>query len=170
MVTLERIKELFTYSNGHLIRKIKTSDNTKTGERAGSLSKSDGYRYVYIDNNNHKEHRIIWMLNNGYIPDGFVIDHKNRNRSDNRLENLRLSTQSQNSCNSPMKINNTSGYYGVSLFDYGNRKKKWRAYITSNKKRKGLGYFEDKTEAAKAYNVAAIELHGEFAKLNEIAA
>ncbi len=65
--------------------------------------------------------------------------------------------------NRPRFANNTSGYKGVSLFG---RDSKWKAQIQVDGKKRHLGYFDDKIEAAKAYDRAALELHGEFAVLN----
>jgi AP2 domain len=91
------------------------------------------------------------------------IDHRNHNTLDNRRKNLLKATQSENSCNRRKRSDNTSGFKGVGFRkDCG----KWVAAITVNRKRKFLGYFTDKKEAAKVYDNAAMELHGEFANLN----
>ena len=94
-----------------------------------------------------------------------VVDHINNNRCDNRKANLRVCTQHQNSMNCATPINNTSGYKGVS---WSKRKNKWRAYIKYNYKQIYLGLYNNKTDAAKAYNEAAIKYFGEFAHLNNI--
>lgn len=91
------------------------------------------------------------------------VDHINRNKLDNRRENLRISTSAQNNHNRTKSPNATSKYYGVCL-----RKsiKKWETYVTHNKKKHSCGYFDDEIQAAKAYNKKAIELYGEYANLN----
>jgi hypothetical protein len=93
------------------------------------------------------------------------IDHKNGDIFDNRKENLRKCTCSENNKNKCIFINNTSGYKGVS---WEKRMDKWLASITVNYKQMNLGYFTDIIEAALAYNEAAIKYHGEFASLNII--
>lgn len=93
-----------------------------------------------------------------------LVDHRNGNGLDNRRSNLRLATQAQNMSNRGRPTNNTSGYKGVSAGRLGG----WRAYITSRGKRLDIGTFASKEEAAEAYNAKALELHGEFARLNEI--
>ena len=93
------------------------------------------------------------------------VDHINGNTLDNRKENLRLATKSTNGMNRGIPNNNTSGYKGVHFFK---RNKNWQAYINFESKRVHLGYFDNKHDAARAYNEAAIKYHGEFAKLNEI--
>jgi hypothetical protein len=92
-----------------------------------------------------------------------LIDHKNRNTLDNRKENLRECTYSENNINCGIKKNNTSGFKGVNK-----HANKWRAYIKYNNKQIHLGTFENIIEAALAYNKKAIELFGEFAVLNVV--
>ena len=93
-------------------------------------------------------------------------DHKNNQPLDNRKENLRLCTNQENAFNSSKPRNNTSGAKGVS---WNKRDRKYEAYISCGKRR-NLGMFTDLIEAAKAYNAAALELFGEFAKINDIEA
>lgn len=107
-----------------------------------------------------KMHRMIIGAESG-----MDVDHINGNRLDNRKSNLRVCTRAENLKNSSIRSDNSSGYKGVSFFK---PIKKWRAYIGVNGKHIPLGYFDDPIEAAKAYNKAALELHGEFAKLNII--
>jgi len=96
-------------------------------------------------------------------PDELVVDHINRNGLDNRRANLRVCTHAQNMCNSYIS-GGTSVYKGVSLCESG----KWRAGITTNKRRMIIGIYENELDAARAYNEAAKKYHGEFAYLNEI--
>jgi len=91
------------------------------------------------------------------------IDHINGDKLDNRRENLRSATRSQNMMNSGKPKNNTSGHKGVSW-----HRNKWEARIIINGKKKHLGCFEDKEEAAKAYKEAAEKYFGEFATNNVI--
>ena len=87
-------------------------------------------------------------------------DHCNRNKLDNRKENLRQCTQKENNINNGIKNNNTSGIIGVY---FHSRSKKWKAQININKKTKSLGTFIDKIEAIKARLKAEREHYGEFA-------
>ena len=93
------------------------------------------------------------------------VDHINGNKLDNRKENLRTCSPSQNSQNRPASKNNTSGYKGVV---WHSRSKKWVAKITANGANTHLGCFDDPKLAAKAYNEAAVKLYGEFANINQI--
>lgn len=98
-------------------------------------------------------------------PSGLVVDHVNRDRLDNRRENLRVATRSQNTANSIKPSTNTSGYKGVS---YRKEQDRWRAFIRVNKKGISLGQYATAIEAARAYNEAALKYFGEYALLNEI--
>lgn len=98
----------------------------------------------------------------GHPPDGKETDHINHNCLDNRRANLRFVTSSQNSMNSRLRINNTTGFKGVSRKRNG-----WGAQIQFNYKKRYLGTFKIKIEAARAYNQAAQKLFGEYAHLNK---
>jgi hypothetical protein len=92
------------------------------------------------------------------------IDHINGNRKDNRKCNLRKATPRQNRFNT-VKYKGISKYKGVS---WNKKVKKWRAAIHFNKKYYSLGYFYNECDAAIAYNKKALELFGEYAKINVI--
>jgi len=93
------------------------------------------------------------------------IDHINRVKDDNRIENLRLATRSQNEANTGLRRNNSSGFKGVYFFKRTNR---WLAKIAYDGLEIHLGYYDSAEEAAMAYNSAAVKLKGKFALLNEI--
>ena len=144
----KRLKELFKYENGLLIRIVKTSNNTKVGDVVGTSTDTAGYSIVKIDGAIQKVHRMIWIYHNGAIEDKYIIDHKDRNKSNNKIENLRKVTKQENSFNS-----NAKGYY------YHKKLKKWRAMIGIDGVRKSLGCFETEAEAKVAYQNAKKELH-----------
>jgi hypothetical protein len=97
-------------------------------------------------------------------PKGLQIDHRNRSRLDNRRENLRTATNSQNQYNKNKTKRKTSSIYiGVT---YVKSTGKWRAQIMLNRKNINLGDFDEEIEAAKAYDRGAIKYHTEFARLN----
>lgn len=111
-----------------------------------------GYPAIYM-------HRLIMNT-----PQGMQTDHINRDKLDNRRNNLRICDASQNRANIGKRINNTSGYTGVARF----RRVKWQAYINKGGRRFSLGHFQTKEAAARAYNEKALELFGEYATLNRI--
>ncbi len=105
-------------------------------------------------------HRLILSAEKGMF-----VDHINGNGLDNRRENLRVCTHAENMRNSKLSIKNTSGYKGV----YWCKKRSlWIANIQNNGKVKNLGGFKIKELAARAYNEAAHNFHGEFARLNNV--
>jgi HNH endonuclease/AP2 domain len=131
----------------------------KAGSRADS-DRGDRYRRVHIGRRHYLGHRLAWLLARGTLPKG-EIDHINGDPADNRLSNLRLATHAQNLMNSGKRINNTSGFKGVSR-DHSTR---FRATIWLGGKQRYLGSFVTREEAYTAYCKAAQELHGEFARL-----
>ena len=96
-------------------------------------------------------------------PAHLVCDHINHNGLDNRKQNLRNCTITQNNANSRSARGASSKYKGVS---WNKKRKKWAAYIKKGKKQTRLGFFEDETEAAIAYDKATKKYQGEFANLN----
>ena len=139
----EELHELFDYNpkTGELTWKIKPSPKVKTGDQAGTLNQS-GYIHIKIKRSVYKAHRLVWMWQYGKDPGSLDIDHINGNKTDNRIENLRLVTKSENGRNIKRAINNSSGVTGV----YKDQKK-WRAHLRFNGKRICQGRYEDWFEA-----------------------
>ena len=96
---------------------------------------------------------------------GQYVDHINGDRLDNRKENLRFCTLSQNSMNKRGRSSRTSKYKGVC---YAKRRNKWQASIRVDGKERFLGYFNNEEDAAKAYDEAALKFYKEFAKINGV--
>ena len=119
---------------------------------------------VSVWNKLYPAHRIIWEMHYGPIPEGMHIDHRDGNPWNNRLENLRLATPSQNIMNASLSRSSKHGLKGVKM-----RKKKtcirWEAYIKVDGKEIGLGTHLTKGLAAVARAKAAIRYHGEFARI-----
>lgn len=132
--------ELFSYSHGTLIW------NT-TNKIAGSRA-NDGYIGIQINNKKYQAHRLIWMYHYGKIPAGMEIDHKNRDRADNRIDNLRLVTVQENKFNRKGK-----GY------TYIKSTSKYKSQIKINGKSINLGHFDTPEEASEAYLKAKKDLH-----------
>lgn len=91
----EYIKSILDYRDGGLYWKILVKSNMPIGSRAGTEI-SQGYRCITINKIRYCEHRIIWIWHNGRIDSGLVIDHIDRDKSNNLIENLRILTNSQN--------------------------------------------------------------------------
>jgi hypothetical protein len=119
---------------------------------------------VRFNNTSDKSPRILSMHREIMkAPKGVLVDHRNNGGLDNRRDNLRLANKSQNNTNKPKRANTSSRYIGVS---YIKSRKCWYAQIVHQGKHKWLGTFHDEIEAARAFDRAAIEYHGEFARLN----
>jgi hypothetical protein len=96
-------------------------------------------------------------------PEGKIVDHENHNKLDNTRANLRVCTQGENMRNTGKRNGTSSRFRGVS---YSKRYGKWRARICFEGKCADLGLFTEEEEAARAYDRKAVELFGEFARLN----
>lgn len=148
VLTSERLKTLFEYREGKLFWRNSPSRNIRPGSRAGTLQ-PDGYRHVVVNGRSYREHRLVWLLFNQTVPS--LVDHINRVRDDNRIENLRPASAAQNVQNRGMQYNNSSGCAGV---HWHKGKKKWHAKIGVNGRDKHIGYFSDKSEAVTARHAA----------------
>jgi hypothetical protein len=125
------------------------------GKSAGYIS-NDGYWRIKIGPTKFLAHRLAWVLMTGEWPTA-QLDHRDLDRSNNRWNNLRLATPSQNITNSPARA--ASGYKGV----YRNGRK-WRSRVSLNGKFRYLGTFATPEQASDAYLAAAKLLYGEFAR------
>jgi hypothetical protein len=163
MLTPERIQELFDYdpATGNLIWRVgRRGRFARPGVIAGNRKR---YVMVSIDCKTYAVHRVIWLLHYGHLPD--EIDHVNQDKTDNRLENLRVCSRSENTGNVGLRSTNTSGHRGVWFVEHCGR---WRASIKENGKSRHLGYFDTIEDASRAYNKAAIDYFGRFACLNKV--
>lgn len=125
--------------------------------RAGAFT--DRYVKIRIDHVLYSAHRLAWLYVYGEWPLD-QIDHINNDKTDNRICNLRLATQSENIVNRRAQSNNSSGRKGVTRSG-----KRWSASIRSNGHRYHLGTFDTVDDAHAAYSEAACRLHGEFANV-----
>lgn len=119
-----------------------------------------GYVTARVEGKRTLLHNFV-MNRNGSLK--IQLDHKNRKPLDCRKSNLRICTCSENKYNIAIRTDNTSGFRGVYL---DKRSNKWIAEIVANNQHYPLGRFDDKVEAARTRDRAALELHGEFAYLN----
>lgn len=136
---------VFAYDNGNLIWKIKPSRQYNVGDIAGSVYNT-GYVRVKLKGKRFMAHRIVWELHNGEIPKGYMIDHINGDKTDNRIENLRIATRAQNASNTLAK-----NYYVT-------RNGKYQVDVKCGGKHHYYGTYADKDEAIAVANYAR-DLH-----------
>lgn len=147
---IEELRNTFEYhTDGYLIRR---KNGKPCGQRA---NRSDGYADVWVNGRLLLAHRVIYAIVHGNMPAG-QIDHIDGDRMNNRIENLRDVSQSENMHNSKKPKNNSSGFPGVS---WSTRDQKWMAYIKVNNRRINLGYFEDINDAVQARKMAKMKYH-----------
>lgn len=126
--------------------------NRVLGIRAGGVK--GRYRYITIDGVNYLEHRVIWVMVHGSIPPGKEIDHIDRDRYNNKLENLRLVTRRENVLNSGVASSTCSKYTGVTKSVTPG---KYTAGFSINSNRVNLGTYTTEESAYDAYCQAIIE-------------
>lgn len=158
-LTRKRLMEVLDYNpeTGVFTRLVgKGAGQPVAGSQVGRYSQHR------IDGTRYQAHVLAWLYVYGEYPRS-EIDHENRNKSDNRIANLRCATRSLNMGNITEPRHNTSGVKGV-CFDNANGR--WMAYINIHKKFKNLGRYGTIAEAQSAYNKAARDHFGEFATLS----
>lgn len=164
----EYLRQCFHYENGKLFwlerplahfeteRGQKVFNKLHAGKEAGGINSILKRWTIGVGKKLYYRYAIVWAMHNGVWPN--YLDHKNRLSSDDRIENLRESTASQNNSN---RIGYAkSGYKGVYKSILCER---WAARISVNKKEVHLGYFATPEEANKAYGEYAQKVYGEFA-------
>jgi len=149
--------ELFEYD--FETNKLKYKKHTKyfrIGENVSVNMNDNGYETTCVKNNkSYLVHRLVWEVVCGKIPNGLMIDHINRIRNDNRIENLRLVTRAGNAHNMDV----TSTLVGASMYRNNN---KWQSRICVNGKSIHLGYFDTAEEAHHNYLLAKEKYHDNF--------
>ena len=156
MVTFEEANRLLRYDptvdGSCLIWKVNRGGTARAGVRAGSKD-SYGYYQLAINKRLYLAHRVVWLLCTGSWPTK-ALDHINRVRADNRIENLRETTHKDNCQNKNIQNNNTSGYIGVTK---KRNRNKWVAQIYINRKPIHIGYFDTAEQAHVAYTQVKLE-------------
>jgi hypothetical protein len=166
-LTTERLRELLRYSphTGQFVwRHVPSHRNPHRGMVAGTLNEQ-GYVRIFIDRRKYLAHRLAWLWVHGEWPP-YMIDHENRDRTDNRIKNLRAVSHGLNIANGKFRRDNSTGFRGV--YQSGSR---FKAAIGVNKKFIYLGSFATAQEASVAYITAAQKYRpgflGEVRKSNE---
>lgn len=157
-ISQEVVKELFDYhEDGFLVWKKQISIRSPIGKIVGPDSfYKQGYRKCRIDGKTYKQHSLIFLWHHGYLPE--TVDHKDTDRANNKIENLRAATQRQQ-CMNRSKLKDKILPKGV--YQKG---KKVCAIIRVHQKNIWLGTYKEVSDAHEAYKQAAIKHFGEFAR------
>ncbi len=134
--------------------------NSRGGKVAGTVREDRSISIGVPGHGYFLAHRLAWLYHYGELPK-IEIDHKDGNPSNNRIDNLRLATSSQQKQNKVVQSNNRSGLKGA-YFHACHKGKKWRSQIKTENGLKFLGYFETALDAHEAYVSAAEKAFGEF--------
>jgi hypothetical protein len=139
---------------------VTTNNRAPKGSVAGATqaNRTTSYRKIRFNGVTYYAHRLAWMLHFGSIPEGMVIDHVNGNGLDNRLSNLRLCTQAENSRNRTGR----SASEKPKGITFDKSRGKWAAQIKKDYKLIHLGRFDTAEAAHHAYTQAAKELFGDY--------
>lgn len=157
-MTVEQLAAVFSYdaATGIVRWRIQPQSRVQAGDVAGCL-KPNGYIRILYRGDWFLAHRVAWALHYGEWPVMFV-DHKNRDRSDNRIANLRECSHAENMRNRPGIGSSKTGLKGVCQ-----EEGRFRASIGVDGKKVRLGSFRSPEDASLAYQQAAKRLHKEFA-------
>lgn len=151
------VNEYIKYVDGRLYWIKKPCRKILIGQEAGSKCAGE-YLAFKLFGKRYLVHHYVWELHNGPIPDGALLDHINRDKLDNRIENLRLVTPSQNNANTD-KGNNRNCYWNSRVGAYQVRVQYQGRFYHAGR------YFKDITEARKAAAALRLEVFGEFSPI-----
>ena len=161
-ITYARIHEAVSYDpTTGIFTWAKTSSKKRLDGITAGWVDDDGYIMISIDKITRGAHQWAWFWMTGEWPKQ-TVDHKDRDPGNNRWDNLREADYSQQSGNTRMRSDNTSGIKGVS---WDKSRGKWAANIHIKGRKVYLGRFDDLDAARAAYSAAAVNYFGEFAFL-----
>jgi len=156
-ITQALLHEMLDYNkdSGVFVWKVRSAQKIRVGDIAGTVN-AKGYVGIKLFGKRYLAHRLAWMYINGEFPDSF-IDHANTVRTDNRIDNLRLSTHQENKRNGKLYKNNTSGFRGVAF-----KQNAWVGSLEVGDRRVYVGRFKTAAEASAAVEKQAEKIHSLF--------
>ena len=156
-LTSDYLHELLEYRDGKLFWKVRRG-KARAGQKSGFVG-NRGYLLIVVNGKQRMAHRLIWIMHGNYpVP---MLDHINGDQLDNKIENLRSASASQNQRNQKLRKDSTSGIKGVS---WRKQDKKWAGQVWHKNTLYRAGNFADKDECAAAVRELRESLHGEFAR------
>ena len=159
-LTQKELKRQLHYNPKTGIFKWIISKRGLSSKKMCGWKREDGYMIIGVNYKRYYAHRLAWLYVYGEFPKK-QIDHINRNKTDNRIENIRDASPSTNNKNKPLQKNNKSGYKGIYWDTHRN---KWVAQIKLNGKQKNLGGFKNIKNAINARKEANVKYN--FNKLD----
>jgi hypothetical protein len=162
-LTIERLREVLDYNSdtGEFRwkpRPGKAQFNSRFAGKVAGCPDVHGYIQIMVDRRNYKAHRLAWLSVHGTLPDDKEVDHRDRNRANNAISNLRLATSQQQMANSgPRKAGHPKGCY------WSPRDKKWSTCIYIDGRKVSLGAFKRLEDARAVRFQAEAKYHGEWA-------
>jgi hypothetical protein len=154
----DEARQLFEYRDGRLFWKVSPGYAVKAGMEAGTTA-HNGYKVIAYQGRVYRAHHVVYAMFNGECDD--LIDHINGDRQDNRPENLRIATESQNQWNRRLNANNKTGHKNVKWIQ---RLKKYAVTLNVKKKCVHVGVFADLELAGLVAAEARDLYHGKFAR------
>lgn len=155
--TQNQARELFSYEDGVLYWLVRPANRVDMSKPAGHLNKPMGRQVIKIKGKLYLRARLIWIMHHREITAGFNIDHIDRDRMNDRIENLRLVTNRQNQQN-----RSDQSVYGVGVArhhnNYADGSPMYHAVIRIGSKKKSLGCYRDPAAARAAYAAAVAGL------------
>lgn len=153
-MTKDELLSIFQYDHDTgTFTRLKSHGAYRAGSPAGATN-AKGYRQISVRGVLYYAHRLVWLAEHGVLPAG-LVDHINRDRSDNRIQNLRVVSAKENMENTGAYSSNTSGYKGVQWDkQYG----KWIAVVQHNGKRVFAGRYGSVYDAHQAYERKVAQL------------
>ena len=164
-MTYEQVRDLFDYrEDGNLVWKVKPNKSIPIGAVAGlKPTTKEKYRRVKINGWDHALHRVIFLWHHGWLPK--VVDHRNQNKFDNKIENLRAATVAQNTQNVNASPRGKVPYKGIT--HRPEKRLPWIVELRCNGKRVIHQSCKTLKEAKVIANEARRYFHGEFAAFDE---